>query len=75
MTGTDAIFTAINQGDLIKAMELCFRGAGDDLEERRFCCLLAGRLGLSPEDKRLPPTLREGLLSCPIVLKGGGAAA
>jgi len=76
MTGTDAIFTACNQGEWVKALELCFRGAGEDTEEKQFCCILANRVGLSPQDERLPPSLREALMVCPIVLgtSGGGYA-
>ena len=68
MSGADAIFTAVNQGEWAKAVELCFRGAGDDLDERRFCCVLADRLELSPADEALTPSLRRHLSTCPIVL-------
>lgn len=77
MAGTDALFTAVNQGEWVKALELCFRGAGDDLEEKRFCCVLASQIGLSPDDHRLPEGLRQALTVCPVVLgeRGGGGYA
>lgn len=68
MTGADALFTAVNQGEWGKALELCFRGAGDDVEEKRFCCVLANRIGVSPMDHRLPEGLRQALSFCPVVL-------
>jgi hypothetical protein len=64
----DAIFTAVNQGKALEALELCFQDADDDIEEKRFCCFLADRLGISPEDERLPEALRERLSICPVVL-------
>lgn len=77
MTGTDAIFTAVNKGEWIKALELCFRGAGEDFEEKRFCCVLASQIGVSPEDPLLPERLRQALMVCPAVLgqSGGGGYA
>ncbi|MCS7283997.1 MAG: hypothetical protein NZ769_11780 [Anaerolineae bacterium] len=64
----DAIFTAANQGKAVEALELCFQDADGDLEEQRFCCFLADRLGVSPEDPKLPENLRERLAICPVVL-------
>jgi hypothetical protein len=66
----DAIFTAANQGKALEALELCFQDANGDLEEQRFCCFLADRLGLSPEDPRLPEALRERLSVCPVIRSG-----
>ncbi|MBC7228720.1 MAG: hypothetical protein H5T61_16050 [Thermoflexales bacterium] len=64
----DAIFTAANQGKVLEALETCFQDANGDLEEQRFCCFLADRLGVSPEDPRLPEKLRERLSVCPVIL-------
>ncbi len=64
----DAIFTAANQGKVLEALETCFQDADGDLEEQRFCCFLADRLGVSPTDERLPEALRERLSICPVVL-------
>lgn len=64
----DAIFTAANQGKALEALETCFQDANGDLEEQRFCCFLADRLGVSPEDPRLPEILREKLSVCPVIL-------
>ncbi len=64
----DAIFTAANQGKALEALELCFQDADGDLEEQRFCCFLADRLGVSPEDLKIPEKLRERLSVCPVIL-------
>lgn len=67
MSRTDAIFTAANKGDRLKALELCFQNAGEDVEERRFCCALAVQLEVSFDDEELKPSLRDSLLICPLV--------
>ncbi len=64
----DAIFTAANQGKAVEALEACFQDANGDIEEQRFCCFLADRLGVSLEDPRLPEKLRERLSICPAVM-------
>ncbi|MCS7179172.1 MAG: hypothetical protein RML46_12790 [Anaerolineae bacterium] len=65
---SNALFTAANQRKALEALELCFQDANGDLEEQRFCCFLADRLGVSPEDPKLPEKLRERLSVCPVVL-------
>lgn len=67
MAKANAIFTALNRGEKIKALEICFEDAGDKLEEKKFCCILAGKLGITPENA--PETLKEKLSSCPLILE------
>ncbi len=69
MSRTDAIFTALNQGDVVRALQTCFEDADDDIEEKRFCCTLASRAGISPDEPWLPEALRRWLATCPVVLK------
>lgn len=69
MSRTDALFTALNRGQILEALEICFKDANGDLDEWRFCCLLAGRLGVSPDDERLKEQIREWLRTCPVVLQ------
>ncbi|MGQ9467310.1 MAG: hypothetical protein ACUVXE_06000 [Anaerolineae bacterium] len=71
MSRTDALFTALNQGKIQEALEICFKDANGDLDEQRFCCLLADRLGVSPDDERLREQVREYLRACPVVLQKG----
>lgn len=69
MSRTDALFTALNQGQIMEALEICFKDANGDLDEHRFCCILAERLGISPDDERLKEQVREYLRTCPVVLQ------
>ncbi len=66
MAKADALFTALNKGDKIKALQICFEDADDDLEEKRFCCILAQKVGVTPESA--PEDLKDKLSSCPLVL-------
>ena len=67
MPRTDALFTAINRGKALEALEICFEEADDDLEEKKFCCLLARHVKINPEEA--PETLKQALSSCPFILE------
>ncbi len=66
MARANALFTALNRGEKIKALEICFEDADDNLEEKKFCCILAEKIGISPENA--PEPLKEKLSSCPVIL-------
>jgi|YelNatPaOPRAMG01_1025707.scaffolds.fasta_scaffold05865_4 hypothetical protein len=66
MAKADALFTALNKGEKIKALQICFEDAGDDPQERKFCCILAQKVGVTPENA--PEDLKDDLSSCPLVL-------
>lgn len=68
MSRTDAIFTALNKGNLVQALQTCFEDADDDVEEKRFCCIMADQAGISPDEPWLPEALRRWLSTCPVVL-------
>ncbi len=67
MAKANAIFTALNRGEKIKALEICFEDADDKLEEKKFCCILAERLGITPDNA--PESLKEKVSSCSIILE------
>ncbi len=64
----DAIFTAVNRGDPIHALEVCFQEADGDLEEKKFCCILARQVGIDYENA--PEHLKQALSLCPVLLEG-----
>ncbi len=66
MAKANALFTALNRGEKIKALEICFEDADDNLEEKRFCCILAEKIGVNPEEA--PEHLKDKLSSCPVIL-------
>ncbi len=66
MVRTNALFTALNRGEKVKALEICFEDAGEDPDEKKFCCILAERLGITLENA--PGTLKDKLSSCSAIL-------
>lgn len=48
-------------------MEICFEDADNKLEEKKFYCILAKRLGITLENAS--KSLKEKLSSCPLILE------